>query len=78
MQTMSAAFATCNYASIRTRLSDSKVTSCANVLADACAEEFPYDRLYGESLTVALFVSLLNASNKRTEKRRIGGLAVWH
>jgi AraC-like DNA-binding protein len=56
---------------------DSKVTSCANVLAGACAEEFPHHRLYGESLTVALIVALLNASNKRTEERPIGGLASW-
>jgi len=56
---------------------DAKVTNCANVVADACAEEFPQDRLYGESLTVALIVALLNASNNRKEKRRTSGLASW-
>ena len=54
---------------------DAKVTSCANVLADACAEEFPHDRLYGESLTVALIVALMNASNNRKAKHSTNGLA---
>jgi AraC family transcriptional regulator len=56
---------------------DSKVTSCATLLANACTEEFPLDRLYGESLTVALMVALLNASQNRTKERLTGGLAAW-
>jgi hypothetical protein len=56
---------------------DSKVTSCPHLLANACAEEFPHDRLYGESLAIALMVALLNAAKKPTTVRAIGGLAPW-
>jgi hypothetical protein len=55
---------------------DSKVRGFAHVLADASAEEFRYDRLYGESLTVALVVALLNASHNRTDQRPVGGLTI--
>ncbi|MDT7815131.1 MAG: AraC family transcriptional regulator [Acidobacteriaceae bacterium] len=56
---------------------DSKVRGCAHVLADAATEEFRYDRLYGESLTVALVVALLNASRNRTVQQPVGGLTSW-
>jgi AraC family transcriptional regulator len=56
---------------------DSKVTSCAKVLAEACRGEFPGYRLYGESLTVALIVALLNALSKRAAERPTGRLAPW-
>ncbi len=54
---------------------DSRVEGCAKVLAHACIEEFRHDRLYGESLTVALIVALLSASSNRTARRLMGGLA---
>jgi AraC family transcriptional regulator len=56
---------------------DSKVTSCTKILSNACTEEFPHDRIYGESLTVALLVALLNASQRQTEERPVGVLAPW-
>jgi AraC family transcriptional regulator len=55
---------------------DSKVRGYGHVLADASAEEFRYDRLYRESLTIPLVVALLNASHNRTDQRPVGGFDI--
>lgn len=59
-------------------LYDSRVTQCANLLADACVEPATGSRLYGESLTMALLAAYWSHQPPRTSsKKRTGGLSPW-
>jgi AraC-like DNA-binding protein len=53
---------------------DSRVRDCAHLLADAFARELRHDRLYGESLTVALIVALLHATRHLANQQPVTGL----
>jgi AraC-like DNA-binding protein len=56
---------------------DARVKTCANLLAEACVTEPAQDRLYGESLTVALASALFGALRSGKTQRAVGGLTNW-
>jgi len=56
-------------------LYDDRVIRCANLLAEECRQTTPGNRLYGESLTMALMAALF-ASRKIEQKAR-QGLSPW-
>jgi AraC-like DNA-binding protein len=58
-------------------LYDSRVTQCADLLARACIEPMDGDRLYGESLTTAMFAALFSAWRKKNPAGTGSGLASW-
>ena len=58
-------------------LYDSRVTQCAHLLSRACIEPLDRDRLYGESLTTALFAAFFNARRKKSPSSVGSGLASW-
>ena len=58
-------------------LYDSRVTQCANLLSVACIEPLDGDRLYGESLTTALFAAFFRARRKKNSTGVGSGLASW-
>jgi AraC family transcriptional regulator len=58
-------------------LYDSRVTQCANLLSGACIEPVDGDRLYGESLTTALFAAFFSARRKKHAPGVGSGLASW-
>jgi AraC-like DNA-binding protein len=58
-------------------LYDSRVTRCADLLAQACIEPAPGDRLYGESLVTALFAAFFSAWRRKTPPGAGSGLASW-
>ena len=58
-------------------LYDSRVTQCARVLAGACIDPRPGDRLFIEGMTTALFASLFSAWRKKSPLMSGSGLASW-
>jgi AraC family transcriptional regulator len=58
-------------------LYDSRVTQCANLLSRACIEPHDGDRLYGESLTTAMFAAFFSAWRKKNPSGVGSGLASW-
>jgi AraC family transcriptional regulator len=58
-------------------LYDLRVTQCADLMARACIEPLDSDRLYGESLTTALFAAFFSARHKKNPQGLGSGLASW-
>lgn len=56
---------------------EQRVKACAHLLADAFGTNSLHDRLYGESLTVALVAALVDASGNAKDQRPTGGLTAW-
>jgi AraC family transcriptional regulator len=56
---------------------DSRVTQCADILADAFLGGLHEDTLYGQSLTTALLVALHSAASGNLFVVPTGGLASW-
>lgn len=56
---------------------DTRVTRCAHVLADAFANRFEDDDLYGESITTALLVALHRAASGQSLALPSDGLRSW-
>lgn len=54
---------------------DSRVSKCAHLLADACLDPHSGSRLFGESLTTALLVSLVEASDQQSCPTGANGLS---
>ena len=54
-----------------------RVMGCAKLLADLCAGSAPDDRLFGESVTVALLASVIRTVNVETGDRPSCQLAPW-
>jgi AraC family transcriptional regulator len=52
------------------------VTSCAELLAEECISSLPENRMYGESLTMALMAALF-ASHEASNRALDSGLARW-
>ena len=57
-------------------LYDERVTRCAQLLADECNSNLPENRMYGESLTMALMAALFGA-HKQSNRGNDSGLARW-
>jgi len=57
-------------------LYDERVTRCAQLLADECNSNLPENRMYGESLTMALMAALFGA-HKQSNRGTDSGLARW-
>ena len=54
-----------------------RVTGCAKLLADLCTDSVPDDRLFGESVTVALLASVVGTVSGETGGRPSCQLAPW-
>jgi AraC family transcriptional regulator len=54
-----------------------RVTGCAKLLADLCTDSAPDDRLFGESVTVALLASVVRTVSGETGGRPSCQLAPW-
>src|SRR5258708_7331934 len=57
-------------------LYDERVTNCAALLAEECVSSLPENRMYGESLTMALMAALF-ASHEASNRAVNSGLARW-
>ena len=57
-------------------LYDERVTSCAALLAEECISTLPENRMFGESLTMALMAALF-ASHEASNRALDNGLARW-
>jgi AraC family transcriptional regulator len=57
-------------------LYDERVTNCAALLAEECISSLPENRMYGESLTMALMAALF-ASRGASNRAVNSGLARW-
>jgi AraC-like DNA-binding protein len=57
-------------------LYDERVTNCAALLAEECISSLPENRMYGESLTMALMAALF-ASHEASNRAVNSGLARW-
>ena len=57
-------------------LYDERVTRCAELLADECDNSLPENRMYGESLTMALMVALF-VTRTQSNRANDSGLARW-
>jgi AraC family transcriptional regulator len=57
-------------------LYDERVTRCAQLLANECNSNLPENRMYGESLTMALMAALFGA-HKQSNRGNDSGLARW-
>ena len=57
-------------------LYDERVTNCAALLAEECISSLPENRVYGESLTMALMAALF-ASDEVSNRAVNSGLARW-
>lgn len=57
-------------------LYDERVTHCASLLAEECISSLPENRMYGESLTMALMAALF-ASHEASNRAVNSGLARW-
>jgi AraC family transcriptional regulator len=57
-------------------LYDERVTKCAALLAEECISSLPENRMYGESLTMALMAALF-ASHEASNRTVNSGLARW-
>jgi AraC-like DNA-binding protein len=56
---------------------DSRITQCADLLAGACIEPMDGDRIYGESLTTAIFAALFSAWRRKNPQGIGSGLTSW-
>jgi AraC family transcriptional regulator len=56
---------------------DSRVTQCAQLLANACVDPFDNDQSFGEGLVTAFLSAFVNASTKEIRSERPSGLAPW-
>ena len=54
---------------------DSRVTKCAQILADFCIDSHSHNQLFGESLTTALLIALVEASDSRRTETNAHGLS---